>query len=164
MKTVTVEQIRAVIEANIECDPVPAKIRAYLGLHEGKKLTKRDEKQMQDMIDPSLRFATVASMSQIQWGARDRSGGKTGGSVLFSYNGWTVDLVAFDRQNVCYFGAADERNAKRAEALANPPLLVDLANYINMKLRADAALEQLFSDDRPLSPDQYSIQKLYEDK
>jgi hypothetical protein len=166
-----VARIKFILESNLETDPIPGKIRAFLEKHDGKKLTKREAKKMQEEIDPSICIRTsgvgMFTSHYICWDGRQT------GIILDSLTldmkatrnvlrgGAYIDVNAFEDRNAAYFSARDERNAQRRKALADDTALQACAEAIIMMTEAQATLKALFGYGEPLHVESYAIEKAF---
>lgn len=163
-----IAQLKSILENSIEADPIPGKIKAFLLKHDGKKLTKREEKKMQAEIDSSIYFrltgAGYFTTFYICWGGRQTGIKLTSSNVDMkaerTHYGNTVNV--FDDDNAAYFSAADARNEQRRKAIADETALAACAEAIVMMTEAKQTLKSLFSHGEPLSVEQFTIEKAFD--
>lgn len=161
----TVDSLRAILESGIEASEPQNTIRTYLAAREGKKLTKADEPKLRAVAsDESVRITRRAGMTHIEWGGYGRSGGNRGGSLLIAYTEAAPIIVMadFDRFNVAYFGAKEERNQARQKALRNPDALARVAALLSVKIAAERELESLVGYEGVCGVERHAIQDAYQ--
>lgn len=158
---ITANDIRAIVESNIEPSEPADSILAYLKKNNGKKLTARDVTKMREASgDATIDIRKTAGMTYIEWGNYTRTGGNKGGSILIAYTeaAPTIDATWVEERNPAHFSARVERNEQRAKVLQNAYPLSVAAEAINKLREARATLESLTAyGEGPLAADRYAI-------
>jgi hypothetical protein len=120
-------------------------ILRFLEGQEGKRLDKRLLEKMQE------------------WGGYSESGGGKGGRLLIAHalKDVRVDSNFIHQRNLAYFEAAEARNEKRQQALADPELLSDLEKTIQSFLTARDKLAKMMNYGTVFAPDRHAIEEKF---
>lgn len=156
---VTANDIKAIIEAGIENDPIPDAILGYLRTRHGKLLTERDAKKLQATVDPSIRIRKESGMTHLTW-ASCTPGWFASMLIAHEVGSPVINADAVKERNTWCFTARIERNAKRAAALIDSAKLGIAADLINTINSARASLDTLLEYDGPLYVESLAIGKL----
>lgn len=165
-KTVTSEEIRALIESQIEPEEPQTTIVEYLGTQSGKRLTERHLQKLRELTgDDSLWLRKQYGMTHINWG----EGGDTpqGGSLLVGWQEKGIVIPSKEdliERNSCYFAGAQIRNARRKKVLRDHSQIAGLVYIINMHNHLKEALNDLLDYGKPFDSDQYAIRKAFVDE
>ncbi len=162
---ITREDIRSLVASRVESDE-PDRVLTVLRKHEGKQLTRRILPQLPGGSE-RWRIRTAHGMAHLETWDYTRSNGNVGFSILVAYaeKNVTIDCNAIvSKYAVCYFGAKDERNAKRLMCANDATALENCAAAVNAVLAAREALriaeerlELYVGHDEPFSADRYQI-------
>jgi hypothetical protein len=137
-------------------------ILRFLEGQEGKRLDKRLLEKMQVQW-PDLRIQQSAGMTMLEWGGYSESGGGKGGRLLIAHalKDVRVDSNFIHQRNLAYFEAAEARNEKRQQALADPELLSDLEKTIQSFLTARDKLAKMMNYGTVFAPDRHAIEEKF---
>lgn len=159
-KMVTAAMIRTIVEKNIEDDPMPAILLAYLRERDGKQLTKRDEPKLAALAPgKNVRIRKQYGMTNIGWEPEE---GKSCSLLIAHHVGTPViDAAYIEESNSWCFRAREERNARRAAVLKTNGTFDHAAAAINNYNSAVETLRYLTSYGEALSDDGIDILKAF---
>jgi hypothetical protein len=169
---ITTEQIRKIIQNNIESNEPADTILRILKENEGKRLDKRVIDKMQAAI-PNwwIRDCREYGMTQIKWAVRWDSEkhqniptpeGQTEGSLLVAHEVKYIYINSEEikGKNPAYFSARDERNSQRREILEQREgFFQNIVRPMNKFAEAHEELKNLFNSLEGF-PDKYDVEKL----
>lgn len=138
------EQVRRLIESNVEPTEPGDTIARVLAENVGKQITIRLERKLKDATGRAdVRIRYRYGMTQVEWTA---PWGEQ--SLLLAHRTTSVYVPAdFKEKNPSLYSARDERNAKRAKLLADGARIEAIVDAINSYRDAKATLQALVGDD-----------------
>lgn len=158
-QTVTGQQLRELIAANVEPDEPLNTIMGLLREMDGKKLDKRNLAKLEAVV-PNIRKRMVAGMTNLEWGGwgRDET---PGGALLLAYDlgAVQIDCDWIIARNPSYFAGQTKRNKVRQQVLNDTQLLAEMSVAINQFQQAYEHLASYLERDE-FDPDRYSIEQL----
>jgi hypothetical protein len=153
--------IRALIESNLEDTTIADRVLEALRPHHGKQINKR----MATAVGKALPEYTVHYDSAITmyhlhvWGSAIEYNRRKS-FLLGYYSDTTFDVGLYEsRFNVCWYSAARERNEKRRALMTDSGWLAQVADAINVLNATRERYAELVTWE---IPDRYDFEKLIE--
>lgn len=167
---VSAETIRALVASRIESDEPDAVLEVFRQ-NDGKPFTKRILAKLPGGAE-RWGIRHVANMTNLETKDYLRSDGGVGISLLVCYGTVNVPIDAkfLEERNPAYFAGRKERNAKRLTTMNDPLLCREMAQAVENVRTAQRALglameayERLTGYGEAFNPDQYEINKFFEE-
>jgi len=142
----TVEELKKIVEKDMESNEIASLIIDTLIPHDGKKLTTRHETLLREAGVPNARIVKHYGWTDICWNSGEPN---SINSLMVERSETNVTInttwMLEDQTNCRWFKALEDRNSKRKEILANEELLQKTANAITQFIEAKKELEGLLT-------------------